>query len=211
MLKLTVKSLRCLRGGRVLIPNLSFTVSAGGALIVRGPNGAGKSTLLRTIAGFLQPGGGSAVLEGGEAEKSLAEQCHFIGHLNAVKPSLSVVENLSFTVRFFETGHDTSIDAALQAFGLSSMRHLPAGYLSAGQKRRLALARLVAVRRPLWLLDEPTVSLDAASSDALIRVIRDHLAAGGLAIAATHTPLDLGAVSVIELGREAQGNAGARP
>lgn len=211
MLKLTAQSLRCARGGRVIIANLSFALGAGGALILRGPNGAGKSTLLRTIAGFLKPLRGAVTLEGGEAEKSLAEQCHFIGHLNAVKASLSVFENLRFTTRFFEAKDETAIDAALQLFGLGGMRHLPAAYLSAGQKRRLALARLVAVKRPLWLLDEPTVSLDAASSEALARAIRDHLASGGIAIAATHTPLDLGAASVIELGRDGQANREARP
>lgn len=200
MPKLVVKSLRCVRGGRVLIPELSFTLGAAEGLLVQGPNGAGKTTLLRAIAGLFQAEAGTTRLEGGDDEKSLAEQCCFIGHLNGVKPSFTASENLRFIAAYFEIDDDGAVDEALATFGLEAVAHVPAAYLSAGQKRRLGLCRLLLMRRPLWLLDEPSVSLDLASQAVLAGVIRRHLTAGGMAIVSTHMPIDIGATRVIDLG-----------
>lgn len=209
MLKLVVKSLRCARGGRVLIPELSFTLGAGEALIVRGPNGSGKSTLLRTIAGFISPDAGAVRLEGGDDEKMLAEQSWFFGHLNAIKPQFTAVENLRFIQSYFGACPDHSIDRALDIFELTDVAGLPAGYLSAGQKRRLGLCRLLVARRPLWLLDEPSVSLDAASVEVLEDVISNHRDTGGMAIIATHTQIDAVNARVIDLNAEASDQLGA--
>ncbi len=202
MLKLVVKSLRCARGGRVLIPELSFTLGAGEGLLVQGPNGAGKSTLLRAIAGLFRPDEGIVRLEGGDSDKALAEQCCFVGHLNGVKPTLTASENLRFIASYFDVTDDGAIHEALDAFGLETVAHIPAAYLSSGQKRRLGLCRLLLMRRPLWLLDEPSVSLDLASQSILAGVIRRRLETGGMAIVATHMPIDIGASRAIDLGAE---------
>ncbi len=196
---LSIRSLRCVRGPRVLINDLSIEVAAGHGLIITGPNGAGKSTLIRTIAGWFRPDRGEVSLIGGDEEKTIAEQCHVIGHLNAVKMQLSVEENLAFIERYF--GAAQAGAAALERFGLGAIRRVPAAFLSAGQKRRLALARLVMVKRPLWLLDEPAVSLDAAGQELLVALIREHLEGGGIVVAATHTPLDFAPAAELRLGR----------
>ncbi len=198
---LSIRSLRCVRGARVLIDNLSVEVAAGHGLVLTGPNGAGKSTLIRAIAGWFRPDRGEVSLIGGDDEKTIAEQCHVIGHLNAIKMQLSVEENLWFIKRYFGSGSARAEAAALERFGLGAIRRVPAAYLSAGQKRRLALARLVMVKRPLWLLDEPAVSLDAAGQDLLITLIREHLKGGGIVVAATHTPLDFAPAAELRLGR----------
>jgi heme exporter protein A len=156
-------------------------------LAVVGPNGAGKSSLLRLIAGLIEPSEGEIALAGGEADLKLPEQAHYLGHLDAMKASLAVSENLAFWVSYL--GADDGIGAALAAVGLDGLADLPAGYLSAGQRRRLSLARLVAVWRPVWLLDEPTSALDATGQERLVELMRLHLAAGGLIVAATHAPL----------------------
>lgn len=187
-MRLTGDKLSAVRGGRTLFQNLSFAVDAGGALVITGPNGAGKTTLLRTIAGLIRPAAGQIRLEGGAPDHALSEQCHYVGHLSAVKAGLTVGENASFWSRFLG-GAGGAIEAALETFGLSALRDIPAGYLSAGQKRRLGLLRLLLAERPVWLLDEPTASLDGAAQDALARAVNKHLAAGGLAAAATHAPL----------------------
>ena len=143
-----------------------------------GPNGAGKTSLLRQIAGLLPLAAGRLAFDGAAADAELPELCHYVGHLNAVKTSFSVRENLAFWAGFL--GEDSaSLDRALAAFGLASLAELPAGLLSAGQKRKLALSRLFAAPRPIWLLDEPQVSLDAASVSALDAAIKAHLDAGG--------------------------------
>ena len=156
-----------------------------------GPNGAGKTTLLRTIAGFLRPAAGTIHLEGGGDELSVAEQAHFIGHANAIKAHLTVRENVVFWAKYLGGAADAEarVDAALEHFAISALAEFPAAYLSAGQKRRVGLARLLVAARPLWLLDEPTVSLDAASTKVLGAAVNAHLANGGLVIAATHLPL----------------------
>jgi heme exporter protein A len=173
---------------------LDFEVAAGKALAVVGRNGSGKTSLLRLIAGLLLPAGGSVALEGGEAELTLAEQTHYLGHRDALKPALSIAENLAFWRDFLggeisEMGK--SLEECLVAVGLDHATHLPAAYLSAGQRRRLSIARLLAVRRTLWLLDEPTTALDTAGQGLFSSVMRDHLSAGGIIIAATHGPLGI--------------------
>jgi heme exporter protein A len=134
--------------------------------------------------------GGLIGLEGGEAELTLPEQAHYLGHRDAMKPALSVVENLSFW-RDFLGGEAFDATESLAAVGLDHAAMLPAAYLSAGQRRRLSIARLIAVRRPVWLLDEPTSALDAAGQNLFAGLMRDHLARGGLIIAATHAPLGI--------------------
>ncbi len=186
-MRLTGDNLSAVRGGRTLFADLGFSVDGGAALVLTGPNGAGKTTLLRIIAGLMPPAAGRIALEGGALEAPVGEQCHYVGHLAAVKPSLSIEENARFWSGFLGGARDR-VGAALDTFGLETLRDIPAGYLSAGQKRRLGLARLLLAERPLWLLDEPTTSLDSAARDVLTAVVDRHLAAGGLAVAATHTP-----------------------
>jgi heme exporter protein A len=170
--------------------DLDFEVASGEALAVTGHNGSGKTSLLRLVAGLLMPTEGTIALEGGEAELTLAEQAHYLGHRDALKPALSVEENLSFW-RNFLGGETAEADASLKAVGIDHAAHLPAAYLSAGQRRRLSLARLLAVRRPVWLLDEPTAALDAAGQKLFSGLMREHLARGGLILAATHGPLGI--------------------
>jgi len=198
-MQLVAEALTSIRGGRTLFSGLSFAVGAGEALVLTGPNGAGKTTLIRTIAGFLTPASGRFRLEPGDAEHSLGEQCHYVGHLNAIKSGLSVEENAAFWCGFLG-GMPSRIQPALAAFGLTGLRDIPAAYLSAGQKRRLGLSRLLLAERPLWLLDEPTVSLDRASQEMLTGAMEGHLAAGGLVVVATHTPLALSQSRELRLG-----------
>jgi heme exporter protein A len=189
-------------GGRALFGPQSFSVDAGRALVLIGPNGSGKTTLLRTLIGFAAPLGGSIRLEGGSPEYSIAEHCHYIGHRDAVRAALTVGENVLFWCRFLG-GDDRQAEAALERFGLARIADVPAAYLSAGQRRRLGLVRLLLADRPLWLLDEPTASLDAAGVETLTAVMAAHLTGGGLLVAATHAPLVLPAVSELRLGPDA--------
>jgi heme exporter protein A len=186
------------RGGRVIVERLSFRLSGGSALLLTGANGSGKTTLLRSLAGFLQPASGQIRHEGADAEREPAELAHFIGHLDGIKAHLTVEENLRFWAAYL--GDEADVAAALDSFALSGLADIPAGYLSAGQKRRLALARLAAAKRPIWLLDEPTVSLDTASVALLVAAIEAHVAGGGLAVIATHIPLALHRAQEIRLG-----------
>ncbi len=301
-MELIGRDLACIRGGREVFASVGFHVDAGKALLVVGPNGSGKSSLLRLIAGLLRPAAGTVALNGGKAELSVAEQAHYLGHQDALKPSLSVRENLEFWAAFLgggtgngfayktsflhenpppngpawpspETGrsadknspeggqstsggiegaenqpghgavtltlergrsanesspgggqitaHDPSpsprpdppssvdgegehppdnVGAALGAVGLDELADLPAAYLSAGQRRRLSIARLLAVPRPLWLLDEPSAALDAAAQVRLTALMHGHLSGGGLILAATHGPLGLNAAQELRLG-----------
>jgi heme exporter protein A len=202
------------RGGRKILANLSFALAAGEALLVTGPNGAGKSTLLRALAGLLPLAAGEiAIRDAGLSSRELerATLCHYVGHADALKASLTVAENLAFWSALLtnadwgtEIAHGGAAAMpqaeALARLGLGHVADLPAAYLSAGQKRRAALARLLTVSRPLWLLDEPLTALDAAAQAGLTALIAAHLAAGGMLIAATHAPLAVTARQ-LELGR----------
>jgi heme exporter protein A len=183
---------------------VSFDVGAGSALTVTGPNGSGKSSLLRLIAGLVTIGGGKLTLEGGGAELTIPEQAHYLGHLDPVKPSLTVGENLLMWAGFLGSAREANrlagTDAALSRAGLADLADMPAGYLSAGQRRRLSIARLLAVPRPIWLLDEPTAPLDAGGQEDFTTVMRAHLAGGGLIIAATHAPLGLDGARELRMG-----------
>jgi heme exporter protein A len=189
--RIVVENLACRRSGRLIFQNISFSLGRGEALVVTGRNGAGKSTLLALLAGRLEPDRGSIRVEGiGEA--ALAERLHWIGHRDALKSALTAEENLVFAQGLLGSpARDPH--AALAAVGLAHAASLPVAYLSAGQRRRVALARLLVAHRPLWLLDEPTSALDAASQEGLLGLMKQHLAEGGSVIAATHTPLGLDA------------------
>lgn len=189
-MRLSGRGVTCVRGGREVFADLDFEVGSGEVLAVTGQNGSGKTSLLRLVAGLLMPTEGTIALEGGEAELTLAEQAHYLGHRDALKPALSVEENLSFWQNFLG-GEAAEAAACLKAVGIDHAAHLPAAYLSAGQRRRLSLARLLAVRRPVWLLDEPTAALDAAGQELFTGLMREHLARGGLIVAATHGPLGI--------------------
>jgi heme exporter protein A len=197
-MRLLGSDLACFRGGRQVFAGLSFTVEGGEALVVLGPNGVGKSSLLRLVAGLLPRFGGALALEGGDPEFTIGEQAHYLGHQDALKPSLTVDENLAFWSRYL--GSDEGTQTALAAVGLDGIAHLPAAYLSAGQRRRLSIARLIAVKRPIWLLDEPTSALDAAAQAHLAGCMGQHLSGGGLIVAAAHGPIGLQAARELRLG-----------
>jgi len=203
------------RGNRKVANGVSFTVEGGSALVLTGPNGSGKSTLLRALAGYLRPTAGTVRIAGAEGVSGaagesceVAEVCQFVGHLDGIKTHLTASENLSFWASYLAGAADAGesvparVHAALELFALDALADIPAGYLSAGQKRRLGLARLAVAYRPLLLLDEPTVSLDAASSDVLATAINAHLKRGGIAVVATHVPMALEPAQVIRLGRQ---------
>jgi heme exporter protein A len=184
-MRLSGRGIKCVRGGREVFSRLNFETCSGEALAVVGPNGSGKTSLLRLIAGLLAPASGSIRLEGSDVELTLAEQAHYVGHRDALKPALSVIENLSFWQDFLG-GEVSDAKGCLASLGLDHAAHLPAAYLSAGQRRRLSIARLLTVRRPIWLLDEPSNALDSAGQGIFAALMTDHLARGGLIIAATH-------------------------
>lgn len=185
------------RGGRVIFKSVSFTAGAGELVLLKGRNGSGKTSLLKLIAGLLRPVEGDVALSGGQNDLTIGQQAHLIGHGLALRSGLTVLENLAFWTSFLGGG-----DAAggLEAFGLSPLAHLPAGVLSAGQQRRLSLARLAAIERPIWLLDEPSVGLDRASLKQLNLQMRSHLGAGGIIIAASHGEFEIPSARRIELG-----------
>jgi len=193
--------LTCVRGGREVFSGLNFAVGGGEALLVTGRNGAGKSSLLRMVAGLVRIAAGRMGLTGGDPERTIPEQAHYLGHQDALKPSLTVAENLEFWSRYL--GGAGGAMPALAAVGLDSLAELPAAYLSAGQRRRLSVARLVAVRRPIWLLDEPTAALDRQAQERLSLLMREHLASGGLIVAATHGPVGLDNARELRLGAAA--------
>ncbi len=197
-IRLRATRLGCLRGGQQIFSNLSFEVAGGEALAIVGPNGAGKTSLLRIVAGLLRPSAGRLQLAGGGPEMTLAEQVHYLGHVDAHKPALTVAENLGFWTRYLHGAPTASADLAV--VGLANLADMPAGILSAGQRRRLTLARLVAIARPIWLLDEPTAALDAGGQEKLGELMRGHLAGGGIILAATHGPLPLEKASELRMG-----------
>jgi heme exporter protein A len=199
MMRLVASRLACSRGFRDIFSGLDFQLSSGEALAVTGPNGAGKSSLLRLLAGLLRPSGGDIALQEGAADLSVPEQAHYLAHLDPLKGALTVSENLRFWVRYLGQGR-TAIPEALLAVALDRLADLPAGYLSAGQRRRLSMARLVAVERAIWLLDEPASALDAAGQACLTALMQAHLRSGGLIVAATHGPLGIEPVRELRLG-----------
>jgi heme exporter protein A len=187
------------RGGETLFSDIGFDLGPGQALIVTGPNGSGKSTLLRALAGLLPLDAGALRLEGaGDAWPTVGASCHYLGHLDAMKTALTVSENLQFWRRFLGEPRLT-VDAALDKVGLGGIGHLPFGYLSAGQKRRAAIARLLTSHRPLWLLDEPIAGLDARSEMDFVGLMKVHLGAGGIVVAATHQPLGIEGAKGLDL------------
>ncbi|WP_298723362.1 heme ABC exporter ATP-binding protein CcmA [uncultured Ferrovibrio sp.] len=202
---LTVEKLACIRGERQLFCNLSFRLAAGEALLLRGPNGSGKSSLLRILAGFLKPARGGIAWDGAAADddtEAYSERLHYLGHQDAVKPQLSAEDNLLFWARLL--GHDVAeaqakVEDALTSCGLTRQRRLPGRYLSAGQKRRLALARFLITPASLWLLDEPTNALDAAAVEWFGGVLQKHRESGGLVILASHVPVPLPGARVLDL------------
>lgn len=199
---LNVVDLTLARGERRIVGPISFSLAAGESLAVRGPNGVGKSTLLRTLAGLLKLETGHIELvgQGIEAEAPRGEYCHYFGHLDGLKSTLSVRENLMFFKRLYGTSSSLlSIEDALQTVALSHAISLPVAYLSAGMRKRVALARLLLNKRPLWLLDEPTSALDTQSQERLGVMMKAHLNSGGMIIAATHLPLPGGSETVLAL------------
>jgi heme exporter protein A len=189
------------RGGRRVVAGVSFEAREGMGLIVTGPNGAGKTTLLRALAGFLPVETGSFALDGGDSERTVGEQAHYLGHADGVKNALTAGENLAFAAAIL--GGDPSRAAqlaALAALGLAHAIDFPARLLSAGQRRRVALARLVMARRPVWLLDEPATALDAAAQAALGAIMLAHLQDGGILVVAAHGPLGLIGAQELKLG-----------
>jgi len=199
--------LACIRGGRVVFAGLNFAVEAGGALVLLGPNGSGKSSLLRVLAGLLAPAhgrlawNGEAVTDDPEAH---AARTHYLGHHDAVKPVLSVAENLRFWAHLHDPHAERAgraTEAALARFGLAHLAGIPGKMLSAGQKRRTNLARLLAAPSPLWLLDEPTTALDRASIKALEAVLAEHRAGGGMVVLSTHADIAMDGAVELHLDR----------
>lgn len=195
-MRLVAENLAAKRGEDLIFVNVSFHLAAGEAMVLTGRNGSGKSTLLRVVAGLLRPETGrvEAVFLDGRETRPAREVSHYLGHRNAMKQELTVIENLAFWRDFlgdFEGGEGRSIEAAADAVGLGGITHLPFGYLSAGQQRRFAMAKLLVAHRPVWILDEPTAALDASADQMFAGLVHEHLANGGIAIAATHQPLAL--------------------
>lgn len=187
---LEARDLACLRGDRAVFAGLSFALAPGEALLLTGANGAGKSTLLRMLAGLLPPTEGAVLWRGNDISDDAAahaRRMRYLSHQDALKPALTVTENLEFFARL----QGGAVGPALAALALAPLADLPARVLSSGQKRRLALARLALAPVPLWLLDEPTTGVDAASVERLRPLLAAHRAAGGVVVAATHIPLPL--------------------
>lgn len=203
-MRLIAEALSVRRGDDLLFSSLSFDLSSGEALVVTGRNGSGKSTLLRAVAGLITPETGRVTISGDgiESGRRASEACHYLGHRNAMKQELTVRENLSFWRSWLgdfpgETGLD--IEEAAEAIGLSGITHLPFGYLSAGQQRRFAMAKLLVAHRPIWILDEPTAALDIAADRLFAGLVTRHLEGGGMVLAATHQPLGLGQTRQLEM------------
>jgi heme exporter protein A len=199
-MRLSGRDLSVSRGGRRIFAKLSFALTSGEMVAVTGANGAGKSTLLRLVAGLLRPDEGAIALDP-EPEDGRAQAIHYLGHLDGLKPRLTVRENLLFWQSLWQGAGD--IDDALDTVGIGGLDHLHVSSLSAGQKRRVALARLLLHARPVWLLDEPATSLDASGEAMLGRLVERHLAGGGMTMAALHRPLPVAPTQSIALGRPA--------
>lgn len=203
-MRLTARNLSARRGEDLIFSNISFDLGPGDALILTGRNGSGKSTLLRVVAGLLRAETGQAeclISDDGEARPA-GEHSHYLGHRNGMKRELTVYENLDFWRSYLDNadgGESLSVEAAAEAVGLAGITHLPFGYLSAGQQRRFAMARLLVAHRPVWILDEPTAALDSRADAMFEGLVRDHRAKGGIVIAATHQPLGLEGAQRLEM------------
>lgn len=196
------RDLLCIRGERRVFAGLDFTLAAGGALFLVGSNGSGKSSLLRLLAGLLRPAAGALLWNGAPVAKDAEAhraRLHYVGHLDAVKAVLTARENLSFWAALHGAVDGRRLVQALDGFDLGHLAELPGRVLSAGQKHRLALARLLAAPAELWLLDEPTVGLDTASLARLAGAIAGHRAGGGRVVVATHAPLDMPGAETLSL------------
>jgi len=194
-------ALACRRGERLVFEELDFALAPGGALLLTGPNGSGKSSLLRLMAGLTPPLAGTLAWDGSPiAEDPAAHRgrLHFIGHQDALKPVLTVAETLGFWAALREAPRDRVLPA-VQKFHLAALAEWPCRVLSAGQRRRLALARLLASPAPLWLLDEPTTGLDDASTKDLLAAVAEHRSGGGMVVIATHLPLPLAEAATLSL------------
>lgn len=198
-MRLIVENLAAVRGGATIFSRVAFSLASGGSLVVTGPNGSGKSTLLRVLASLLPASRGTVRLEGAGAEATVSSVSHYLGHENAMKTALTVTENLAFWQKFLDDPL-MSTGEALEVVGLSGTGHLPFGYLSTGQRRRAAIARMLVSRRDIWLVDEPTAGLDAASEARFASIMADHVRGGGILIAATHQPLGLEGAMKLEMG-----------
>jgi heme exporter protein A len=198
-LALHVANLACRRGGRLIFEELGFSLRSGEAIALTGRNGAGKSSLIAMLSGRLRPDAGTIRLEGVDDDAPLREHAHLVGHRDGLKTALTARDNLDFAQALLGEAAASPLDA-LAMVGLPHVADLPVGYLSAGQRRRVALARLLVARRPVWLLDEPMSALDEAAQKMLVRLMRDHLAQGGAILAATHGPLGLDAARELRIG-----------
>ena len=199
-MKLVVRDLAADRGAGPIFEKVGFTLAGGEGLLVTGPNGAGKSTLIRAIAGLLRPSAGTARIEHADGSVSdVAAAAHFLGPINAMKPTLTVRENLAFW-QAFHGAPAAGVRDAMQTVGLEHALDLPFSYLSTGQRRRVAIARLLLNHRPLWLLDEPTSGLDAASEKHFAGLIGTHLETGGIVVAATHLKIDVAGMKRLTFG-----------
>jgi heme exporter protein A len=196
--RLTGTDLAAVRGGRAVFAGLSFDVAEGDLVAVVGANGTGKSTLLRVVAGLLPPSAGSVRIDPAD-ETPRTGTIHYLGHLDGLKTSLTVRQNLAFWQRVWAGGED-AVEAALDRLGLAHLADLPAGVLSAGQKRRVAIARLLVVPRPVWLLDEPATALDSAAEATLDGLVAAHLAGGGMAMVATHRATGVAPAVTLRMG-----------
>jgi heme exporter protein A len=217
------REVACIRGERPVFRGVSFALEPGAGLILRGPNGSGKSSLLRILAGFLKPVGGSIAWDGenmAAAPDAHNARCHYVGHLEAVKATLTVAEHLTFWAAV--KGFAKAADNILEALDLEDLAEVPGRFLSAGQKRRLTLTRLLATPAELWLLDEPSVTLDGQSAAGLEAMLAAHRAGGGMAIIATHADIALPGAETIDmanhgisaaalLGESAAAAAGGEP
>jgi len=201
--RFTGTDLLCIRGERVVFLDLAFEVAAGGALVLVGPNGSGKSSLLRTMARLLKPAAGQLAWNGvpvTEDPDAHNARLHYVGHLDAVKPVLTVLENLQFWASLRGVAGRETAGRALDAFGIGHLADVPGRFLSAGQRRRVNLARILAAPAPLWLLDEPTTALDKEAIRALEAAIAEHRQAGGMVVMATHADIAADTPSVLDLG-----------
>lgn len=197
-LRLFAENLTCRRGGRLIFEGVGLSLASGEAVSLTGRNGAGKSSLIAMLCGRLRPEAGRIGVEGAD-EAELTELCHLVGHRDGLKTALTAQENLGFAQAVLGQPAATPVEA-LAAVGLAHAATLPVGYLSAGQRRRVALARLLVAARPFWLLDEPMSALDTASQAMLTGLMRDHLAQGGVILAATHGPLGLNEARELRIG-----------